>query len=1021
MLKLRQSHCSQMRTAGLPAVLLIIFSMLALVLSPMEGALAGALYDTDALTVYVAADGTCEGTPCYTTIQAGVNAVEIGGTVRVEAGNYPEFVVVNKAVTLRGPNFGDSPTDTGLTPRGAGEAVVMPPYCQDITVNTVVIGSTDLYQNLFTVLADNVVIDGFTLNGYSATLEANPTSGCKGYTSDGVHVYAGGGVANGYYHDGFGATYQPSAVTVRNNIIQNFNLYGVALGSNTDAGRGNHVIWYNVFDNTIGNPPIPDFVPAGVPAWGNRRAIALRQNQYASVKGNLITRAAYGVDVNDYTGNPAGSLFEVSDNDITSVQKGIWAGRLQNGTLPLTIANNDLRTDASSATNTALDLELTWETVLLTVSGNAIFENAQVGIQLFSVTIPSGLTIQNTTVAATTRAGIEIINQDDAPTANGPMKVTLDNVDITGGPTGIYVNDSTAAPANATLTVTIANGSSVVGAAGSNVALQILGPDAAVTIANSSFTGGAVGIQVKDGGVLSGVNNSIIGSNSSHGIQIVDNAGQPGKINGNNLAGNGGDAINNATAYLVDASANWWGTNNAGLVASEVVGGVDYTPWLNDATNTVTVGFLSNYAWLWVDDITNSQTTWINEALGYVASGGKVSVLGGTYNEAVALNKNASLDFDSDTTISGGINQSLGTILAPNETLTLQGSFERSGGVFTHNSGTVAMAGLSAQTLGGAAATTFNNLTLDNPFGISMGGPVTVNGALSLSGAVFNLGANTLTLGAAASVVPGEAFSATNLATTGSGAFCKQFSAPGAFTFPLGENTGTVNYSPMVLTLTGGTYSGASVCVTVTDAVYPGNTAVNKLSRYWTVTSSGITGGSADTQFTYSTDQEDIGSASETVMAGLKFVSGNSVPVDDGPLDESGNSFQLTGLTGLTGVYTAGNPAPTLATISITLTRLTSTSNRISWAATGEGATLRYQVLRSSTTNSADAVAISPQIPMNAANNGQYSWDDTGRPVFTNYYYWLSVSEQSTGNEHIYGPYLLNWLKTVLPLLLFVP
>src|ERR1044072_7939317 len=76
-----------------------------------------------ASTLYVNPDGVCGGnTPCFTTIQAAINAAAPGDTIQVAAATYAEQIDVNKALTLLGPNANINP-NTGAR---AAEAVIIP-------------------------------------------------------------------------------------------------------------------------------------------------------------------------------------------------------------------------------------------------------------------------------------------------------------------------------------------------------------------------------------------------------------------------------------------------------------------------------------------------------------------------------------------------------------------------------------------------------------------------------------------------------------------------------------------------------------------------------------------------------------------------------------------------------------------------------------------------------------------------------------------------------------------------------
>ena len=139
-------------------------------------------------------------TTSYATIQAAVNAAVAGSVINVDAGTYSETVTVNKSLTIRGANYGKDARGS----RGA-ESIV---YAT---------------QTVFYVGANDVTIDGFTIEGNDADIGAGLGAGVLMAPSiHGTHVL--------------------------NNVIQN-NVTGIYLSnnSNTDAA----VIQHNLIQNNF--------------------------------------------------------------------------------------------------------------------------------------------------------------------------------------------------------------------------------------------------------------------------------------------------------------------------------------------------------------------------------------------------------------------------------------------------------------------------------------------------------------------------------------------------------------------------------------------------------------------------------------------------------------------------------------------------------------------------------------------------------------------------------------------------
>src|SRR6185503_2188399 len=79
---------------------------------------------------------------------------------------------------------------------------------------------------------------------------------------------------------------------------------------------------------------------------------------------------------------------------------------------------------------------------------------------------------------------------------------------------------------------------------------------------------------------------NFIKNNTGDGISVEATAGTIGAINNNDLSGNGGFAINNASATLIsNASCNWYGSATPAGVAAEINGPVNYVSWLTNGTD----------------------------------------------------------------------------------------------------------------------------------------------------------------------------------------------------------------------------------------------------------------------------------------------------------------------------------------------------------------------------------------------------------------------------------------------------
>jgi hypothetical protein len=228
---------------------------------------------------------TAIGYDAFPTIQGGINGVTAGGTVIVYAGNYKENPTVNKSVTIQGPNVGV-----------AGSAV------RAAEANVTTNGNQTA---VFTVTSSNVTIDGFTIDG-DDPLVAGPA------------LLASGDDTNVQY--GVRPTGAINNLTVQNNIVKRVF---IGLRGDTNPSQGN-VITNNWFDS-VGN-------------FDFGYCVSIRNNFYANITNNKMTRAWTGVHINNHNGAGGPASFNVTGNEIHSYAGGILYWLQYNGATGATIS-----------------------------------------------------------------------------------------------------------------------------------------------------------------------------------------------------------------------------------------------------------------------------------------------------------------------------------------------------------------------------------------------------------------------------------------------------------------------------------------------------------------------------------------------------------------------------------------------------------------------------------------------------------------------------------------------------------
>lgn len=133
-------------------------------------------------------------------------------------------------------------------------------------------------------------------------------------------------------------------------------------------------------------------------------------------------------------------------------------------------------------------------------------------------------------------------------------------------------------------------------------------------------------------------------------------------------------------------------------------------------------------------------------------------------------------------------------------------------------------------------------VTLNNPNGVKLSGNKVLNGTLSLTNTILDLADNNLTLGSSATIT--GTFSASNMIVSGSGELKKTFAAGNniSFIFPTGDQTGTVEFSPIKIELLTNS-DQRTIGAKVIDGLHPNNTPSNHyITRYWSLSNSNTSG-----------------------------------------------------------------------------------------------------------------------------------------------------------------------------------
>jgi len=196
-----------------------------------------------------------------------------------------------------------------------------------------------------------------------------------------------------------------------------------------------------------------------------------------------------------------------------------------------------------------------------------------------------------------------------------------------------------------------------------------------------------------------------------------------------------------------------------------------------------------------------------------------------------------------------------------------------------------------------SAPVSITNMTINRAGGIILGNQeINITGVTTLSSGIISVMNADLQI----NTISGTPSASRMIVVNGSG-YLKR-SIPGiststSYTYPIGDNTGTAEYSPVTLTFTTNSTAGM-VGLKAINAKHPNNTESNDyLNRYWTFSTSGLTNYTYRATYTY-TLADYIGS-SENGLLVQDWNGSTWIPLETSSTNSTSHTL-ITGTTYLT-------------------------------------------------------------------------------------------------------------------------
>ncbi|WP_417382519.1 choice-of-anchor D domain-containing protein [Gimesia sp.] len=284
------------------------------------------------------------------------------------------------------------------------------------------------------------------------------------------------------------------------------------------------------------------------------------------------------------------------------------------------------------------------------ITDNTFTDSEKLSIQLNSkgTSLEAGVTITGNTFNSAIESLIQNWGQIDVSLQSGishaPVVINENTINFTGSSSGGATEAYGIRLMGASDDITI-NGNTLTDTNTGGVQTSALFVDT-----NNADMG-----PVSSTAIINATNNFISGFDSAVSVFATSGpmSGPGGLVPGAQLNINNNSITNNAIGVLngpgatVNASGNWWGTSDEGVIAGLMTVGVDFSSYLNSDTDTDggTAGFQGDFSVVNVTAL-GAQTGpvgRIQEAIDLATSGATINVAAGTYAEDVIVNTSVTI------------------------------------------------------------------------------------------------------------------------------------------------------------------------------------------------------------------------------------------------------------------------------------------------------------------------------------------------------------------------------------------